>query len=267
MEFANQMKKVHEETKATLTLAQETMKQNYDRKKGDSCEYQIRDEVWLEGTNISTNQPIKKLDNKHHGPFKILGEEGELAYRLELPKTWKKIHPVFNEKFLSPFTPAQYPSQQLPKPVPPIIVEGFEEYKIDELMDSKFSQGKLQYLIKWKDYPNRIDWTWEPKNKILPDNRNEFHEKHPSAPQRITAQLKFKPIPQSVTEVEVRQYTWPEGKEFFPDYTPNLKNEDAFIPLNLQHFDEMESQKKTAEYQNYWLPDTKQFWLVNTGQS
>jgi hypothetical protein len=36
MEFANQMKKVHEETKAALTLAQETMKRNYDKKKGES---------------------------------------------------------------------------------------------------------------------------------------------------------------------------------------------------------------------------------------
>jgi hypothetical protein len=69
--------------------------------------------------------------------------------------------------------------------------------------------------------------------------------------------LKFKPIPQSVTEVEERQHTWPEGKEFFPDYTLNPKNEDTFIPLDPKHFNEMESQKKTAEYRNYWLPNAK----------
>jgi hypothetical protein len=84
-----------------------------------------------------------------------------------------------------------------------MVVEGFKEYEIDKLMDSKFSQGKLQYLIKWKDYPNHVDWTWEPEDKILPNNRTEFHEKHPSAPRWITAQLKFKPIPPSVTEVKV----------------------------------------------------------------
>jgi hypothetical protein len=26
----------------------------------------------------------------------------------------------------------------------------------------------------------------------------------------------------------------------------------------------MENRKKTTEYQNYWLPDVKRFWLVNT---
>jgi hypothetical protein len=151
MEFANQMIKVHEETKAALTLAQEAMKRNYDKRKGESRNYQIGNKVWLEGMNINTDQPIKKLDNKQHGPFKIIGKEGKSAYQLELPKTWKKIYPVFNKKSLSPFTPTQYPSQQLPKPTPPIVVEGFKEYRIDKLMDSKFSRGKLQYLVKWKD--------------------------------------------------------------------------------------------------------------------
>ena len=139
MEFADQMEKVHEETKAALTMAQETMKRNYDRKKGEAREYKVGNRVWLEGTNITTDRPIKKFDDKQHGPFVIIGREGESAYRLRLPKTWKRIHPVFNEKYLSPFTPSQYPSQQPLKPAPPIIVEGFEEYKIDELMDSKFS--------------------------------------------------------------------------------------------------------------------------------
>ena len=82
---------------------------------------------------------MKKLDDKRHGPFVMIGKEGESVYHLKLPKTWKHIHPVFNEKFLTPFTLSQYPSQQPPKPAPPIIIEGFKEYEIDELMDSKFS--------------------------------------------------------------------------------------------------------------------------------
>ena len=54
--------------------------------------------------------------------------------------------------------------------------------QLNGLMDSRLSQGKLQYLIKWKDYPNCVDWTWELESKILPENQEEFHEKHPSAP-------------------------------------------------------------------------------------
>ena len=84
IEFAEQMKKIHEETKAALTMAQETMKCNYNKKKGRSQECKIGKKVWLEGTNISTDWPIKKLDNKWHGPFTIIRKEGESAYWLVL---------------------------------------------------------------------------------------------------------------------------------------------------------------------------------------
>ena len=93
-----------------------------DQKKTDSREYQPGDKVWLEGTNITTNRPIKKLNDKRHGPFIIDKKIGESSYRLKLPATWKKVHATFNEKYLSPFIPAKYPSQKLPLPPPPIIV-------------------------------------------------------------------------------------------------------------------------------------------------
>ena len=50
--------------------------------------------------------------------------------------TWKKIHPVFNEALLTPHKPPAYPQQQQPRPALPIIVEGDEEYEVDEILDS-----------------------------------------------------------------------------------------------------------------------------------
>jgi hypothetical protein len=47
------------------------------------------------------------------------------------------------------------------------------------------------------------------------------------------------------------------GNGFFPDYKQNPKNEDIFISLNPQLFEEMETQRKTVEYQSYWLFETK----------
>jgi len=169
--------------------------------------------VWLEGTNITTNRPIKKLDDKRHGPFIIDKKIGESSYRLKLPATWKKIHATFNEKYLSPFTPAQFPSQKLPDPPPPIITDDGEEYVVEEIMDSKLSRGKLKYLVKWEGYPNRADWTWEPESSILPDNHAEFHEKHPSAPRRVDIRgMNFQPIPKSLTISPSKEITWPNGK-------------------------------------------------------
>ena len=54
--------------------------------------------------------------------------------------------------------------------------------------DSCMYQWKLQYLIKWKEYPNCLDWTWEPKENLQhsPKLIKDFHNAHPNAPWRIT---------------------------------------------------------------------------------
>jgi len=54
-EFVEHVKKVREEAGAALRQSAETMKRNYDKKKGDSREYRPGEKVWLEGTNITTD--------------------------------------------------------------------------------------------------------------------------------------------------------------------------------------------------------------------
>jgi hypothetical protein len=83
----------------------------------------------------------------HNGPFTIIKKVGAASYKLKLPMIWKKIHPVFNEVFLSPFTPAEYPSQKHPLLPPPVITNEGEEYIVEEVMDSKLSRGKLKCLV------------------------------------------------------------------------------------------------------------------------
>ena len=62
-----------------LLQAQETMKRHYDTHKNTVREYKKGDQVWLEGTNIKMDRPMKKLDNKWHGPFPIVKKVGESA--------------------------------------------------------------------------------------------------------------------------------------------------------------------------------------------
>ena len=164
----------------------------------------------MEGSNITTTRPSKKLGEKRYGPFKILGKEGLTAYRLKLPNTWKKIHPVFNEALLTPYKPPVYPQQQLPQPAPPVIVEGDEEYKVDEILDSQMRNSKLQYLVRWKDYPACVDWTWEPESNIMhvPEAIKDFHTRHPLAPRRLpfdTRTILFHRIPNDNIPIHVPQ--------------------------------------------------------------
>src|SRR6266487_3392000 len=111
------------------------------------------DEVWLEGTNLTTDQPSKKLAPSCYGPFPILKKVRKSAYRLQLPPTWQ-IYPVFNESYLSPYTPPAFLIQKTPPPPPPEIVDGLEQYEVEEILDSWFHWNQLQYLVKWKGYPS-----------------------------------------------------------------------------------------------------------------
>ena len=62
--FANEMRKIREEVNSALKKAAEDMEWNYNKKRKESREYKVGDRVWLEGTNISTDRPMKKLDDK-----------------------------------------------------------------------------------------------------------------------------------------------------------------------------------------------------------
>jgi hypothetical protein len=53
----------------------------------DTPKYKTRDQVWLEGRHLRTNQPTAKLAPKCHGPFKVIQVMSPVNYRLKLPVT------------------------------------------------------------------------------------------------------------------------------------------------------------------------------------
>jgi hypothetical protein len=67
------------------------MKHFYDCHHKDVQPHQPEDKVWLEGYNLQTNKPLKKLGDKHYGPFTTTSKIGTAAYKLKLPRTWKSI--------------------------------------------------------------------------------------------------------------------------------------------------------------------------------
>ena len=74
-------------------------------------EYKPGNKVWLEGTNITTDRPSKKLGDMHYGPIIVKQKIGASSYELDIPKVWKKIHNVFNEVLLSPYHLPEFPNQ------------------------------------------------------------------------------------------------------------------------------------------------------------
>ena len=72
---------------------------------------------------------------------------------------------------------------------PPDLIDGEEEYKVEEILQSwKFGRKhKVQYLIKWKGYPDLenqwVDWDNLHTDEALAD----FKKKNPDAVSHIKA--------------------------------------------------------------------------------
>src|ERR1700709_1732585 len=142
--FVSRMKTTREDAESSLKKAAENMKKYYDAKKGPSREYQEGQKVWLSGKNLRTDRPMAKLTDKRYGPFTILTKVGSSAYKLQLPKTasWARIHPVFNESLLHPYTSPHFASQTEPPPPPAIIVDNEEEWEGEEMAKNKILEAK-----------------------------------------------------------------------------------------------------------------------------
>jgi hypothetical protein len=103
--------------------------------------YQNGDLTWLDGCNWKTQWPSKKLDNKWHGPFKIIEKISPYTYRLELPPSMK-CHNVFHVSLLEPATDDAYAGQNM-EHLHPVEIDGKDEYFIEAVLDSQIHRRKL----------------------------------------------------------------------------------------------------------------------------
>ena len=143
--------------------------------------YKTGDLVWLEGCNLQIDRPSTKLAPKRYGPFKIGKVLSPITYQLELPVQWK-IHDVFHADLLTPYHETRLHGPNFTRP-PPDLIDGEEEYEVEEILQSrKFRRGhKVQYLVKWKGYPESdnqwVDWNDLHAEEAIAD----FKKKNPDA--------------------------------------------------------------------------------------
>ena len=45
------------------------------------------------------------------------------------------------------------------------MIEGAEEWEVEEVLAKRKRYGKMQYLVKWLGYPNSEN-TWEPEENL-----------------------------------------------------------------------------------------------------
>jgi len=204
-EFTERMRTTLDEAKAALVKSKDDMARYYNQRRTPAPDYKPGDKVYLDGADITTTRPSRKLSHKYLGPFPVDRRVGSNAYRLKLPPSMHRIHPVFNVIKLTPVPLDPIVGRHAQPPPPPEIVDGEEEWVVEEILDSKVMNRKLRYLIKWKDFGIEHN-TWEPWDNVhAPDLVAEFYRKHPGAARHIRM-AEFDGLPFQSTVASRRHY-------------------------------------------------------------
>jgi len=184
-EFTERMKSATEKAKSAIHKVQEDMTRYYNRKRTPAPVYKPGDRVYLDASDIKTTRPSPKLSHRRLRPFKIEHQVGPLAYRLKLPHGMRQLHPVFNVMKLSAALEDPILGRKPQAPPPPIIVDGEEEWEVEEILDSRWHWRRFQFLVKWKGF-SREHNSWEAASDVkAPDLVVEYYQKHPAAPRHI----------------------------------------------------------------------------------
>lgn len=149
----------------------------YYNQKHKPLAFKKNDMVLLATKNLKLKLPSKKLSPRFTGPFRVLEPVGLQAYRLQLPATWK-IHDVFHISLLEKYHRRE-DSEDIQEPLPLAeLVDGQEEWEIEEILDKKKRSGKIWYYIKWNGYPEEFN-QWLPGEELehAEELREQFEEK------------------------------------------------------------------------------------------
>jgi Chromo (CHRromatin Organisation MOdifier) domain len=177
----------------SLTNAQEKLQETKQRMEKTQNPRRRPEKDWSPGTkvylsrkNIPTKRPSNKLDALRIGPFEIVEKVSRVTYKLRIPGSSR--HPTFHVSLL----------EEAPETAPLAKeAEGLleEEYEVEAIKDKRKRGRKIEYLVKWKDYPDD-ESSWEPRKHLLHSQRKvqefEAMQETPTIEAKKTVDVKGK---------------------------------------------------------------------------
>src|SRR5208283_943045 len=170
-----------------LTKAKEDYAFYYNRRRVPAPVFAPGDRVWLDASDIATTRPSAKLAHRRLGPYVVEARVGHGSYRLSLPASLRRLHPVFPVVKLTPAKDDPFPGRHVAPPPPPVLVDGEEEFEVEKVLNSRIRYRRLEYLVKWRGYHEGHN-SWVPHYNVhAPEATAQFHHLHPGAPRQISA--------------------------------------------------------------------------------
>jgi hypothetical protein len=153
--------------------------QTYSNRRRRAVDFGVGDEVFVLREGWQSARPSRKLDWVWSGPYKVLEKRGE-SFKLDLPPTMR-IRNVFPPGRLRKAVTVGM-AGQLMEPPKPEIVEGEEEWFVEEILASRVVRGRLKYKVRWLGY-EQADPEWYPARNFVNAAKKlqEFHVNYPNA--------------------------------------------------------------------------------------
>lgn len=148
----NFLAEIQKATALAKTAIRQAMDSNiipYNKNRKD-LDLQVGDKVLLSTKNLPLKTgKSKKLSPKYIGPFTITERIASgNAYKLELPKHLKNIHPVFNAMVLKPYEKNSRTetnnSESLFQAIPP-------NREVEKILSDRIKDGDQQFLVHFKN--------------------------------------------------------------------------------------------------------------------
>jgi hypothetical protein len=166
--FMDKMNSVLRDATDAIMQAQERQEKYANEKRRDES-FQVGDQVYVSTANLTIDadrgRPSRKLTARFAGPYPVTEVVSKVAYRLGLPATMR-IHPVFHVSLLKRHNSGlpEFGDRQPDRP-PPELIDGRNEWEVEELLDERMHKRRKEYLVKWKGY-GREDATWQTKDDL-----------------------------------------------------------------------------------------------------
>jgi len=103
-----------------------------------------------------------KLMERFVGPYRVKGIVSSNAIELDLPSS-VRIHPIVNVSRIRRYRD-QVKGQKV-MPPPPVEIQEEMEYKEEKILSKRKRYGKVEYLVRWREYTAEED-TWEKEGNL-----------------------------------------------------------------------------------------------------
>ena len=191
--YGHWMKMIHQKARESLEKTREAMGRYYNQHTRQQPDFKVGDLVMLNAKNIHTKRPSPKLAPRLYGPFKIVEQRGNLAYKLQISDRWK-IHPVFHVSLLEAYRTSIRPARKQP-PMEPKEIDGDLEWEVEKIVKSEIisyerrvrgrtrTLQELRYFVKWKGC-SEDENTGEPPEHLgnTQELVEQFHLENPEMP-------------------------------------------------------------------------------------